>query len=359
MITFFMPKVKYYLTIFSTFAILFLKFPKKSVVAMKKIASLFLLFALLLTACASDAPKQCELFAMDTLMQVKIWGDSSLLDEVAAEINRLDAALSATATGSEVYALNRDGAAELSEETAALLRQAVALSEKTDGAFDPTVYPLVKLWGFPDGNYRVPADAELSAATVGTEHIHFTNHLVTLDDGCAIDLGAIGKGYAAQRCITLLAQSGAECALLSLGGNVQTLGTKPDGSDWVVGIADPKSPSAAIAEVTFQGSLALVTSGSYQRYFELDGEVYHHILDPQTRRPAESGLASVTVLAENGTVADAYSTALFVMGLENGVEFWRESADFEAVFITDDGQIYVTQGAASMIGGCEFQVIAK
>lgn len=325
---------------------------------MKKIAFLLLLLPFLLSACAAPAPSECEIFAMDTLMSVKVWGDDALLSLVTSEINALDSALSAVDADSAIYALNENGSAVLDASLCDLLQQSVALSEATDGAFDPTVYPLVRLWGFPDGAYRVPDETELANAVVGTEHIHFSDSTVSLDKGCAIDLGAIGKGYAAVRCRELLAENGAQAALLSLGGNVQTLGSKPDGSDWVVGIADPQSPSSAIAKLTFQGSLALVTSGSYQRYFELDGVRYHHILDPATGRPAESGLSSVTILAEDAAVADAYSTALFVMGLEKGAAFWRQTGGFEAVFVATDGTIYATQGAAELLSGCKFEVIA-
>lgn len=174
-----------------------------------------------------------------------------------------------------------------------------------------------------------------------------------------LDFGGIAKGYAAEKCAKLLEAAGIEAALLSLGGNLQTVGTKPDGSAWAVGIADPENPTQAIATLTFTGSLALVTSGGYQRYFEEDGVRYHHILDPKTGYPARSGLASVTILAESGTLADALSTALFVMGLDAAAEFWRGSDDFEAVFVTDGGKIYATQDAASLLGGCEFEVISR
>ena len=138
---------------------------------------------------------------------------------------------------------------------------------------------------------------------------------------------------------------------------MQTLGSKPDGREWIIGIADPKEPSSAIAQLHFTGSLALVTSGSYQRYFEEDGIRYHHILDPATGRPVENGLASVTVLADSGTMADAYSTALFVMGMEQAVQFWRQEQNFEAIFILEDGSIFATRGAAAMLQGCEFTEI--
>ena len=242
-----------------------------------------------------------------------------------------------------------------------LLTAALSASERTGGAFDPTVYPLVKLWGFTDELRKVPSPDERAEALnhVGIQNVSLSGTTVTLAEGSMLDFGGIAKGYAAERCAELLAQAGVEAALLSLGGNVQTLGSKPDGTLWTVGIANPEAPSEAIAKLTFSGSKALVTSGGYQRYFEENGVRYHHILDPKTGCPAESGLTSVTVLADSGTLADALSTALFVMGLDRATDFWRASDDFDAVFLTDSGEIYATEGAASLLGGCEFKVIRR
>lgn len=332
---------------------------------MKRFFTVFLtaalLTALLLTGCTTSGPQDAEFFAMDTLMRVKLWGGEAATSDVSGEINRLEALLSATRETSVLSQLNETGSAELSGDTASLLAQALALSERTGGAFDPTVYPLVEAWGFPSKEYRVPDRTELDSllSCVGTEHVHFDGSTVTLDAGTRLDLGGIAKGYAAQCCAELLKEKGVEAAILSLGGNVQTIGSKPDGSAWVVGIADPSDPSQAIAVLTFEGSMALVTSGAYQRYFEENGVIYHHILDPQTGLPAGSGLLSVTVLAEDGTLADGLSTALFVMGLEEGTRFWRESNDFEAVFLTSEGKILATEGAAPFLSGCEYSVIER
>lgn len=329
---------------------------------MKKLFVLFLLLAVLLAGCSADAPQETEIFAMDTLISLRLWGGSEdTLRALSQELYRLEALFSATDEQCPVYQLNLSGAASPAPEFAALLRASLSLSEETGGAFDPTVYPLVKAWGFPDKSYRVPEADELSAllACVGTQHVHFDGTSVSLDGGCQLDFGAIAKGYAAEHCAQLLQEQGVEAALLSLGGNVQTLGTKPDGSSWVIGIANPEEPGSAIATLTFSGSMALVTSGSYQRAFTRDGVTYHHILDPKTGYPAESGLASVTVLCDSGTRADAYSTALFVMGLAEGTAFYRQQGDFEAVFITREGEIHATEGCAPMLGGCSFQVIAR
>lgn len=328
---------------------------------MKKLLALLLLLCLCLTACAKSSPAETEIFAMDTFMRIRIWDDNALLSDACQEIRRLEALFSVTDENSEIYALNRDGQAALSTDTAEILSKAVALSQRTNGAFDPTVYPLVRAWCFTSGEPRVPTQSELDRLlpSVGTEHLQLSEGSAVLTQGAQVDLGGIGKGYTAQKCLDFLASKGVTTAMLSLGGNVQTLGSKPDGTPWIIGIADPQSPSEAIATITFTGSLALVTSGGYQRYFELDGTRYHHILNPQTGKPAETGLSSVTILAQDGTTADALSTALFVMGMDKAVDFWRGSDDFEAIFITDGGDIYATEGASDLLGGCAFQVISR
>ena len=298
---------------------------------------------------------------MDTLMRVKIWGSDAAADAVQQEVYRLEKLLSVTENSSDVALLNCGGYKRISDETDELLHSALTISERTGGAFDPTVYPLVRLWGFTEATQRVPSQDELQAALshIGIENVDAQDGFAELKNGAQLDFGGIAKGYAAERCSSILQASGVEAALLALGGNVQTVGSKPDGTPWAIGIADPAQPEQSLATLRFTGPLALVTSGGYQRYFEKDGVRYHHILDPKTGMPAQSGLASVTVLAQSGTLADALSTALFVMGLDEATEFWRASDDFEAVFITDDGEIYATAGAAELLDDCEFQVIAR
>lgn len=328
---------------------------------MKRICAALLLACLLLAACGMEMVAAREFFAMDTLMQVKVWGSAEAADDARQELLRLEKLLSVTSKDSDISRLNLNQTATVCEETAVLLQTALALSARTGGAFDPTVYPLVQLWGFTEETQHVPQHDALQAALarVSTENVIVSGSKVELKNGAQIDLGAIAKGYAAERCAALLAAADIKAALLSLGGNVQTVGSKPDGTKWAIGIADPAQPTHSLATLRFTGSLALVTSGGYQRYFEEDGVRYHHILDPETGMPAQSGLASVTILADSGTLADALSTALFVMGLEKATEFWRASDDFEAVFITDSGDIFATQGAASFLNDCEFQVIAR
>lgn len=326
---------------------------------MKRFFLLLAAVAPLLTGCAGSGAAEGTFTAMDTYVSVRLWGEEALVEEVTVTIRELEQLLSVTDENSELWALNRNGSARLSEHTSAVLTQALALSERTGGAFDPTVYPMVRAWGFTTGTYTVPDAATLDALVVGAEHVQLDGQNVTLDAGAAIDLGGIAKGYASQVCIDMLQGRGVEGAILTLGGNVQTLGSKPDGSDWRIGISDPEAPSEAIVKLRFTGSKALVTSGGYQRYFEEDGVRYHHIIDPSTGRPAETDLVSVTILAEDGTTADALSTALFVMGSQAALDFWRASDDFEAVLILEDGSILATEGAAPLLFDCEFTTIRR
>lgn len=326
---------------------------------MRRFFLLLAAVALLLTGCTGSGAAEDTFTAMDTYVSVRIWGDAALVEEVTGTIRELEQLLSVTDENSELWALNQSGSAQLSAHTRSLLEQALALSARTGGAFDPTVYPMVRAWGFTTEEYTVPDAAALDALVVGTEHVHLNGAEITLDAGAAIDLGGIAKGYASQVCIDFLEERGAEAAILTLGGNVQTLGSKPDGADWLIGISDPDAPSEAIVKLRFTGSKALVTSGGYQRYFEEDGVRYHHIIDPATGCPAETDLVSVTILAEDGTTADALSTALFVMGSQAGLEFWRSSDDFEAVLILEDGSILATEGAAPLLFDCEFTTVHR
>ena len=157
-----------------------------------------------------------------------------------------------------------------------------------------------------------------------------------------IDLGSVAKGYAGQLVAQMLRDNGVQSALLDLGGNVQTVGSKPDGSPWKIGIKDPQGEEVMM--VLYIKDQAVVTSGGYERYFEQDGQTYWHIMDPFTGRPADNGLISVTIVGDEGVVCDGLSTALFVMGLEKAADLWAQSGDFEAVFVTASGEVYITEG---------------
>lgn len=309
---------------------------------MKKWLSFALIVCLLLSGCEkTEECAQQTVFCMDTVMDIRIWGNDrdAAMADVVQMLRDLEKTWSATDENSFLSALNR-GTATPDTQQQAVLDAAVALQQRTNGAFDPKLGSLVALWGFYDDQHQVPSTDQLQLAMVQPRW----------------DLGGLIKGYAGTLAVEILDRYDVDRAILNLGGNVQTYGEKAEGQPWNVGIQNP-SGGDSLGVLAVSGSMAVVTSGDYQRYFELDGVRYHHILDPDTGHPADSALRSVTVICADGTAADALSTALFVMGWETAADYWRGSSDFEAVFVLTDGRIYATEGA--MLSGCEFEVICR
>lgn len=310
---------------------------------MKRFFCLFVLVCALLCGCSGEtAPVQQTIFCMDTVMDLQVWGKDAEegIAQIGAALKDLERTWSAVSEDSLLCRLNRGDPVSLSEEESALLRRIEGLSERTGGAFNPKLRALSECWGFYNENHRVPSPSEITAALLESQW----------------DLGGALKGYAGQECAVLLSQLDVDRAMLVLGGNVQTYGEKPDGAPWQIGIQNPDG-SGNLGILSVSGTMSIVTSGDYQRYFEVDGVTYHHILDPKTGYPADSGLCSVTIICRDGLTADCLSTALFVMGLEKAAEFWRSSDDFEAVFVTTGGAIYATEGAS--LSGCQYEVISR
>ena len=305
--------------------------------------------AFLLTGCSgapAQEPESATFFAMDTAMDFTVYGDAALLDEAETLIGSLEEQVSVTDEHSDIYAIDHTGSGSLSGNAAELMEQALEICRRTDGALDLSIYPIVRAWGFTTGSYQVPDEAEIQALLplVDYRKIQYdaADGDVTLPEGMKIDLGSVAKGYAGQLVAQMLREHGVQSALLNLGGNVQTVGAKPDGSPWQIGIKDPQGEDAMM--VLSVEDQAVVTSGGYERYFEQDGQTYWHIMDPSTGHPADSGLISVTIVGDEGVVCDGLSTALFVMGLEKAADLWAQSGDFEAVFVTASGEVYITEG---------------
>lgn len=331
---------------------------------MKRILAAFLLLLCLVGCTPQPKSYTADFFAMDTFMSITAYGESEQAAQDTAvqleqRINALEPALSRTREDSDLYRLNHaDGAAcEVSEDTYAAIEAAVQFAELTGGAFDPTMAPLTDLWGINTDNAHVPAQTEIDAALthVGYQNIELLgNNQVRLLNGAQLDLGGIGKGFATDAAAAML--DGTQGVLATLGGNIGAYGENPnrDSGNWVVGIADPDDNAAFIATVEVRG-LSVVTSGDYERYFEQDGKRYHHIFDPATGYPADSGLRSVTVIDESSTRADALTTALFVMGLEEGMAFCGQN-DIAAVFVTADKQVHVTDKVGEV---CTFAFLGE
>lgn len=317
---------------------------------MKKYFISAMLSALLfLTGCSAESspePVQGTFFAMDTVMDFTIYGESGLIDQSESLIASLESLVSVTDANSELYAINQTGSGTLTGKASSLMEQALEICRRTDGALDLSIYPIVRAWGFTTGSYQVPDEAEIQALLplVDYRKIQYdaATGTVTLPEGMEIDLGSVAKGYAGQLAAQMLREHGVQSALLNLGGNVQTVGAKPDGSPWQIGIKDPQGEDAMM--VLSVEDQAVVTSGGYERYFEQDGQTYWHIMGPSTGHPADSGLISVTIVGDEGVVCDGLSTALFVMGLEKAADLWAQSGDFEAVFVTASGEVYITEG---------------
>ena len=334
---------------------------------MKRCFILILAATLCLSGCGKQEKEaSAQIFAMDTVMKIAAFGPQAeeAVSETESQIQELEKQLSRTLPDSDVSRINRNGTVPttgIAAGTWALLEAALEYRDATDGAFDITIAPVMDAWGFTGDSFRVPEQAELDALLrrVSSSEIQMqaeSTESVALGEGQAIDLGGIAKGYTSDLVEQTFRANGVESGKISLGGNVFVLGTKPDGSDWRVGIKDPQNEEALAVILPLRDAYA-ITSGGYERYFEENGKTYHHIIDPATGYPADNGLLSVTVVAKangpdasgagNGAMCDAFSTALFVMGEEKALDFWRTGGyDFDLVLVTADGRVVVTAGLA-------------
>ena len=304
---------------------------------------------------ASDLEKseasESEIFALDTAITLKVYGSKRVvvLKKLEDKINELDDMLSTGKETSEVSRLNRSGEAVLSPTVANLVKRSLDIYKKTDGLFDITIYPLMELWGFPTKNYRVPSEKEIEEKLklVGSDKIDFneeTRKISFKNKGMEIDFGGIGKGYITDELVKILTDEKVESAIINLGGNVFGFRKKPDGSLWNIAIRDPNEPDKYMATIRLEDS-AVITSGGYERYFEENGIIYHHILDPRTGKPSESGLKSVSIISKDGTLADALSTSLFIMGEEKAIGYWKENgSNFDILLMTKDNRLIVSAG---------------
>lgn len=291
-------------------------------------------------------------FAMDTYMTFTVYDDSArnaqtVLKLAEERIGELEELWSVTDENSDIYAVNHGGGqhVDVQEDTARLLSFALEMAKETDGALEPTLYPVLTAWGFTTDKNQIPSAEQIRGLmqTVGYDRVVLAGNQVTLEDGMMLDPGAVGKGYAGDEVEQILRENGITSALLDIGGNIQAVGAKPDGSDWRLGIRSPFKEG--VLGVLRIADRAVVTSGNYERYFiGEDGVRYGHIMDPSTGYPVDNGLASVTIIAKEGKLCDALSTALFVMGAEQAVSFWKTRQDFDMLLITEDGELYVTEG---------------
>lgn len=309
-----------------------------------------------------------DILAMDTYMTLTAYGANGekAIAEAAEEINRLDELLSVSSREGEVYIVNENGSEILSEDTAELVEDSLDIYEKTDGAFDITIYPLMKAWGFTDEKYKVPDADQIQKLLkkVNASKIQYEKETgqLTLPEGVQIDFGGIAKGFTSARVMDIFQKAGVKSGIVSLGGNVQTCGKKPDGSLWKIGVQNPDTNAADPFIGTLESSdQAVITSGGYERYFEENGKTYHHILDPKSGYPAESGLISVTIISSDGALADGLSTSLFILGKEKAVQFWKKQTEvFDMILQEEDGTLSITEGIEENFSSeLDYQVIRR
>lgn len=327
---------------------------KKNTRIIALLLSLVMVFSL--CGCSSE-PVQRQVFAMDTIMTLTAYGKNADdgLDAAENIIKSMDSLLNPELETSAAYLINNANGENVivQPQVADMLNTALQVYERSGGALDLSVYPIYLAWGeFKEETARIPSKEELSELR---QYLNFgdmtitafpgeANYSVCVPAGTKISFGSVAKGCAAEYAINAMRDAGVKSGLVSLGGNVQTLGLKPDGSEWTIAVEDPRSTGNYVGTLRV-GEKAIVTSGNYQRFFRGDnGQIYHHIIDPDTGMPVENNLLSVTIVCDDGTLADCLSTAMYVLGEKGALKYWRDYGGFDMIMITDDGRVICTTG---------------
>jgi len=314
------------------------------------------IFCLALTSCTNeDKGFDKQDFAMGTVITQHIYGANAqkASEEVISKIKQLETDMTINKPGGEINKLNAESGngkwVKLDPEIIYVLKKAIDFGAKSNGAFDVTVGPLVKAWGIFTDNFRIPKDPELAQlkklVNLKWLLIDEKNSSARLvKKGQIVDLGGIAKGYSGDVAKEIYLKNGITSAYISLGGNIVTVGSKPDGSAWNVGIQNPRAPNGKYLGIVPIRNQSVVTSGDYERFKEVNGVRYHHILDTKTGKPAISGLISTSIVSDFSIDGDALSTATFVLGLEKGRALIESLPGVDAIFVTSDKKIYVTSG---------------
>ena len=319
----------------------------------KRFSALFLAVTLTLSGC-SGFNKERNLTYTDTLfdtvisVQILDIADKSLIDGCADICKKYDKMFSRTNEESEIYKINnaKGKAVEVSEETITIINKGIYYSKMSKGAFDITIGSVSELWDFKSENHKIPSKTKIRNAK---SHVNYHNILINentvqlADSKTKIDVGALAKGYIADRLKEYLLENDVKHALINLGGNVLAVGTKADGTEFNIGIQKPFDETGNPITSVKIADRSVVTTGIYQRYFEKNGNLYHHILDPNTGRPCENNLTSVSIITDSSLTADALSTTCFLLGYEKGMHLINQLDNVDAIFITDDNEIHYSR----------------
>lgn len=316
----------------------------------KALTSLLIAITLLFfCGCESTKSSTAQIYALDTVIDLTAYGENAEagLDAAKEEIYRLEKLLSVTKEESDIYRLNnsKGESVNVDFETYSLLEKALILGRLSEDNFDITIYNVLKLWGFTQDEHTVPNDASLSEAllTVGRENVLLnSDYTVSLKNNTQVDLGGIAKGYIGDRAAEAMKNAGVTSGLISIGGNVRVIGEKPSDKNFTVGIKYPEGNSYfGTIKATEKN---IITSGAYQRNFTQDDVTYHHIIDPDTGYPSCSDAISVTIIGEDGTMCDAFSTAIFIGGTDYAEALRSAIGGFEYVILTENNTVYVSEG---------------
>lgn len=314
----------------------------------KKVSILLFLAMLSVCGCGTFQTKPLSYTgtALDTVISIQIYdsSDEKLLKHCEEICKEYEAKLSRTIETSEISAINSASGApvEVSDETIKVIQKGIYYGDLSSGAFDITIGTVSELWDFKSENPSPPSDTAIAEALnhVNYKNISISNNTVRIMDPSAkLDLGAIAKGYIADRIKEYLEDNGVEHALINLGGNVLAIGSKADGSAFNIGIQMPFDTDGEPITSVKIADQSIVTSGNYQRYFEYKDTLYHHILDPATGKPCNNGLNSVTIITDSSLTADALSTTCFVLGPEKGMKLVNQLDNVDAVFIDSENNV--------------------
>ena len=316
---------------------------------------LILTISTFLISCTSNVkPVEKETYLMGTVIQFKVYGKNAekATNEAIKKVSNIEKKMSVNIKTSEISKLNAKAGIsgeKLSVDTYSVIENSVKYSKLTGGALDTTIEPIVSLWGIGTDKERVPSKKEIDERLKLVDYkdiiLDKKNSIVKLRrKNQAIDLGAIAKGYTADEVKKVLLNNNISSAIINLGGNIYTLGNKPNGTSWSVGIQNPLSTRGEYLGTISVTDKSIVTSGNYERFFIKDGIRYHHIFDPKTGYPANKGIISTTIVSDKSIDGDALSTSTYIMGLDKGIKLIESMKGVEAIFITNDKKVYVTPG---------------
>ncbi len=323
--------------------------------------SVFIIIFLLITLIAvlylfTKSPIKYELttFSMGSYVTQTVYDEEDIMSQASTVINDLEKEISWRIEGSDVYKINEGNAVTIGKQSLDLIKLCLEVSSASDGAFDISIAPLSLLWNFDNSPTSPPNDSDIKEmlSFVDYENISINGDEVLLENSSQIDLGAIGKGAACDTAIALYKENGVSSAVIAVGGSVATLGQNPVADKWNIAIRDPYGSQNPIASLHV-GEGFISTSGTYEKTFSHEGEIYHHILDPKTGYPVDNDLLSVTVICESGALSDALSTACLVLGYEKSLDLLDEF-DAQAVFIDKNNEIYLTDGIKE-----QFELLSK